>query len=88
MRTSITIPDPLFRRAKSFAAEHGISLSQFVSEALRDKLGVKATPGRRRWMRHVGKLKHLHKETQRINEGIGEAFEHVEPETYKPRSPF
>ncbi len=29
----------------------------------------------------MGKLKHLHKESQRINERIEEAFEHVEPET-------
>jgi len=33
-------------------------------------------------MRHMGKLKHLHKETVRINKLIEEAFEEVDPEMW------
>ena len=38
MKTTIEIPDALFRRAKSAAAERGIPLRALVSEALADKL--------------------------------------------------
>jgi hypothetical protein len=33
-------------------------------------------------MKHVGKLKHLHKETARIDRIIEEEFEKVEPEMW------
>jgi hypothetical protein len=33
-------------------------------------------------MRHAGKLKHLHKETKRINQRIEEAFEQIDEETW------
>ena len=38
MKTTIEIPDPLFRKAKATAAERGQSLKAFVTEALIDKL--------------------------------------------------
>jgi predicted HicB family RNase H-like nuclease len=38
MKTTLEIPDAIFRRAKSKAAERGISLGQFVAEAVEDKL--------------------------------------------------
>jgi hypothetical protein len=34
VKTTLEIPDFLFRRAKSVAAERGISLRQFVTEAV------------------------------------------------------
>jgi hypothetical protein len=38
VKTTIEIPDPLFRKAKARAVERGQSLKDFVTEALRDKL--------------------------------------------------
>ena len=38
MKTTLEIPDPLFRRAKSAAAERGIPLRALVTEALAEKL--------------------------------------------------
>jgi hypothetical protein len=38
LKTTIEIPDALFRRAKSAAAERGVPLRALVSEALADKL--------------------------------------------------
>ena len=38
MKTTLEIPDALFRRAKSMAAERGIPFRQFVTDAVRDKL--------------------------------------------------
>ncbi len=38
MRTTIDLPDPLFKEAKSVAALRGISLREVVEEALRRQL--------------------------------------------------
>ena len=82
MKTTLEIPDAIFRRAKSKAAERGIPLRQFVTEAVEDKLKNSSTP-ERPWMKHVGKLKHLHKETARIDQIIEEEFEQIEPDMWK-----
>jgi len=82
VKTTLEIPDPIFRRAKSKAAEQGIPLRQFVTEAVADKLRKTPAATQRPWMRHMGKLKHLHKETVRINKLIEEAFEEVDPEIW------
>lgn len=38
MKTTLEIPNGLFRRAKSAAAERGIPMRELVSEALAEKL--------------------------------------------------
>lgn len=82
MKTTLEIPDAVFRRAKSKAAERGIPLRQFVTEAVEDKLRNSSPPTEKPWMKHVGKLKHLHKEIAKIDQAIEEAFEKVEPEMW------
>ena len=82
MKTTLEIPDAIFRRAKSKAAERGIPLRQFVTEAVEDKLKNSASTVERPWMKHVGKLKHLHKETARIDRIIEEEFEQIEPDMW------
>lgn len=83
MKTTLEIPDPLFRKAKSKAAERGQSLKQLVTEALQEKLAVNernaraAEPG---WMQGFGKLRRLRKETARAQARIDERFEEIEPE--------
>ena len=80
MKTTLEIPDGVFRRAKSKAAERGIPLRQFVTEAVEDKLRADMTPGNKPWMQGAGGLRRLRKETARINTLIEEAFEKIEPE--------
>ena len=82
MKTTLEIPDTIFRRAKSAAAERGIPLREFVTEAVREKLVSGAKPTETPWMAGFGKLRHLHKETARINHAIEEAFERVEAEDW------
>jgi len=41
VKTTLEIPDSVFRRAKARAAERGIPLRQFVTEAVEEKLTVK-----------------------------------------------
>ena len=83
MKTTIEIPDPLFRLAKSKAAERGQTLKAFVTEALQERLQANASQARAGeppWMQGFGKLRRLHKETRRIQSRIDERFEVIEPE--------
>jgi hypothetical protein len=83
VKTTIDIPDSLFRRAKSRAAERSQTLKEFVSEALQEKLAPRGSTARSaepEWMQAFGRLRHLKKETARMQERIHEAFEVVEPE--------
>jgi metal-responsive CopG/Arc/MetJ family transcriptional regulator len=81
MKTTLEIPDFLFRRAKSVAAERGIPLRQLVTEAVQEKL--RTSPKEKPWMKHMGKLKHLHKERKRVEQRVEEAFEQIDPEIWK-----
>jgi len=81
MKTTLEISDAVFRRAKVAAAEKGIPLRALVEEALVDKLRPAAS-SEKPWMKHVGNLRHLRKETARINQIIEEEFEQIEPEDW------
>ena len=83
MKTTLEIPDTVFRRAKSMAAERGIPLRQFVTEAVKDKLAAATKGGEKPWVKHMGKLKHLHRETARINRIIEDAAEQIDAETWR-----
>ena len=74
------IPDPLFRRAKDRAAERGIALRQFLTEAIEEKLSSRGS-GSKPWMQMVGGLQHLTHETARINRLIEGEFERIENRT-------
>jgi hypothetical protein len=83
MKTTIEIPDPLFRKAKSKAAERSQTLKEFVTQALQEKLAARtstARPGEPEWMQGFGKLRRLRKETKRIQARVDAAFEVIEPE--------
>ena len=82
MKTTLEIPDPLFRRAKSAAAERGISLRELVSEALADKLRAQGKEDRP-WLKTFGKLRGLRKETARISRIIKADFGQIEPEDWR-----
>jgi hypothetical protein len=83
VKTTLEIPDPLFRKAKSKAAERGQSLKQFVTEALQEKLALRpyqlpsAEPP---WMQGFGGLRRLRNETASVRQKIDETFEVIEPE--------
>jgi hypothetical protein len=80
VKTTLEIPDLLFRRAKSAAAERGIPLRQLVTEAVQEKL--KLTSREKPWMKHLGKLRHLHGERKQIEKRVKEAFERIDLEVW------
>ncbi|HET9742895.1 MAG TPA: hypothetical protein VFQ00_09100 [Terriglobales bacterium] len=83
MKTTLEMPDTVFRRAKSKAAEKGIPLRQFITEAVEEKLNGPSSSQEKPWMKHLGKLKHLAKENRRIDRIIEETFEQIEPEMWR-----
>ena len=81
MKTTLEIPDPVFRRAKAMAAQQGIPLRQFITDAVEARLRG-AAARQKPWLKLAGKLKHLHHETERINQVIEREFETIEPEEW------
>ena len=86
MKTTIELSEALFRRAKSMAAQEGLTLKQLLTEALESRLDVrtgahngKAAP---RWMRAYGALRHLRQERKAIERAIESEFEKIEPEDH------
>ncbi len=83
MKTTLEIPDRIFRRAKSVAAQRGIPLRAFVTEAVTEKLEATVKREEKPWVRLAGGLKHLHKDTVRVNRIINSEFEKIEPEDWE-----
>lgn len=82
MKTTLEIPDAVIREAKVNAAERGISLRQFVTEAVEEKLAAGEAQRNKPWMKAFGGLRHLHKENVRIQKLIDQEFERIEPEEW------
>ena len=83
MKTTLEIPDSIFRRAKSVAAQRGIPLRAFVTEAVTEKLEAGLRGEEKPWVRLAGGLKHLHKETECINRIIHSEFEKIAAEDWE-----
>jgi hypothetical protein len=83
MKTTLEIPDSVFRRAKSVAAARGIPLREFVTEAVKNKLASDAKASEKPWVKHMGKLKHLRKESARINRLIEKDSEKIDTEMWR-----
>ena len=83
MKTTLELPDRVFRRAKSRAAARGIPFREFVTQAVEDKLKRELKGDEKPWQKLMGKLKHLHKETIRINRKIEEDSEQIDPELWR-----
>lgn len=82
MKTTLEIPDALFRKAKSTAAERGQTLKQFVTDAVREKLAGKKEPKLTEpaWMKHFGSCKEFADVLREVDAEIEREFEQIEPE--------
>lgn len=78
MKTTIEIPDRLFREVKATAASRGESLRQFLTDALAERLRHVEAQSRRPWMRHYGALRDYSDELDRIERVVEEEFEKVD----------
>jgi hypothetical protein len=57
-------------------------LRVFVTEAVEEKLAATSHKEEKPWVRLAGGLKHLHKETSRINAIMKREFEQIDPEDW------
>jgi hypothetical protein len=84
VKTTIELPDPVFRKAKAAAAERGASLKDFFTEAVEDLLrrqgGEQAV---KPWERAFGGLKDLHRENLRIQRLIDAEFETIDEDEWR-----
>ena len=83
MKTTLEVPDELFRQAKATAASSGLSLKTFITEALRAKLDRDKDAGIKPWKRHFGSLSHLAHERKAIESRIEEEFENIPQSEWK-----
>jgi hypothetical protein len=74
VRVTIEISDVLHRSAKLRAKDRGVTLGQFLSEALDHKLQTCPPLKGKPWMKSFGGLKHMHEENVRIQQIIDEEF--------------
>ena len=85
MKTTIELPDALFRQSKSLAAARGVTLKRFFTEALEEKLrrsteGGSAANKEPPWMAGFGALSDIRDENRRVLELIEDEFERFSPE--------
>jgi hypothetical protein len=82
VKTTLEIPELLFRKAKATAARQGRTLKQLVQEALSEKIARLDGASRQQKPGLVlaGQLKHLRSENRRIERVIEAEFENIEPE--------
>lgn len=85
MKTTVELPDTLFRRAKAVAAEEGKSLKDFFKEAIQDRLRrpVTGQNSPKQWEAAFGGLRALHRENIRINRVISAEFESIDEDEWR-----
>ena len=81
MKTTLEIPDALFRQAKAAASEKGLTLKTYVTEALQEKLGKPAKRKSGEWP--VPPPKVAESEISKIQSIIDEEFSRIDPELWK-----
>lgn len=77
MKTTVELPDDLFRAAKATAARQGRSLREFFTEALQEKLRDERREGPMPpppWMKYFGAFAQSQTESARIQDAIDDEF--------------
>ena len=84
VKTTVEIPDTLFRQAKATAAQQGTSLKELLTAALREHLRRSADgpESGKPWMKAFGGLRDLHRESKRLDRVIRDEFEHIDQEDW------
>ena len=82
MRTSVDIPDDIFRHAKMVAARDGTTMRELIVDGLRDRVGLPAKK-EDNWDSFFGILKDDPEAVAEFNRIIEEEFEQIDPEDWK-----
>lgn len=82
MKTTLELPDDLFRQTKATAAMRGESLKDFVTEALHAHLErTTSGPSRRGWQSVFGQARP--EEVKSVDAIVAEEFERVDPDEWR-----
>ncbi|HVR96080.1 MAG TPA: type II toxin-antitoxin system VapB family antitoxin [Thermoanaerobaculia bacterium] len=83
MKTTLELPDELFRRSKAMAAMRGESLKDLVREALQLYLERQSgdDPSTRGWRRVFGKAQR--EEVAPVDATVAEEFERIDPAEWR-----
>jgi hypothetical protein len=81
VKTTVEIPDGLFREAKTAAASRGLSLKTFLTEALKEKLSGFRRSRRADWPAPPPKL--AKGEMRRIQSTIDRECSRIDPEEWR-----
>jgi hypothetical protein len=82
MKTTLELPDDLFRSAKIAAAQQGRSLKHLFTEALREKLKGPKPEARlieAPWMKLFGTFGKSHADSRRIQAAVDAEFGQIDP---------
>ena len=82
VKTTVEIPDDLFKRAKVLAAQQGLSMKQLITESLHQRVARQSqeTASEPAWKKAFGAMRAYKKENRRIEKLIEHEFEQLEPE--------
>ncbi|MYG52674.1 MAG: hypothetical protein F4204_10110 [Rhodospirillaceae bacterium] len=85
MKTTVELPDALFRQAEALAAARGVTLREFIAEAVEEQIRrcpreVRAGDTEPPWMAGFGALSDLADENRRVLAAIGAEFERLPSE--------
>ena len=84
MKTTLEIPDALFRQAKASAALKGQSLKGFVVVALHEKLSAGRTPvAQSPWQRFFGSFRNRAAQIRNIQTRVDREFSRIDPEEWR-----
>jgi hypothetical protein len=81
MKTTLEIPDELFRQTKAMAAMRGESLKDFVTEALQAHLEQTSAPSRRGWQSVFGQARR--EEVEAVDAIVAEDLERIDPDEWR-----
>ena len=78
-KTTVEIPDDLFRRAKALAAQEGLSMKQLIKESLQQRVfkHSQETTIEPAWKQAFGAMRAYKKENRRIEKLIDQEFEEI-----------
>jgi hypothetical protein len=82
VKTTVEIPDDLFKRAKVLAAQEGLSMKQLIAESLQQRVATRSKEAglEPAWKQAFGAMRSYRKENRRIEKLIEQEFEQIEPE--------
>lgn len=82
MKTTLELPDPLFREVKATAALNGMKIKDFVAEALVEKLkSSSSNQPRKPWMNLAGRAAshpEMRAELEKLDQVVEAAFSTIE----------